>query len=281
MASVLKGAVGSLTGGVEKGYLLIKRANTKPDEPQSTVMPQESGSSASSKLAAVKNAGKKISQKAEQKLSAASNVLKGMSSHVAANAGDYVPLQLQYNPSSIQMSTIKGTILNRSAGGGAENTYQQWTVPVQTTMSVDLIFDDMNIMDAFNMENLVSVSAVRDVGKQMAQKEFSVRPLVDALVGAMLSSESQRVVFVWNEMAFDGSLVNVDTTYTMFNRSGEPIRAKVSIQIFQQNESGDKKTQENLDYWKQAYNRMFTTNYMGGGSNAMKNLNKVSNFINL
>lgn len=281
MANVLKGAVGSLTGGVEKGYLLIKKANTVPVKPGNTIMPQESGGSASSKLSAVKNAGKQMSQKAGQKLTAAANVLKGMSSHITANAGDYVPIQLQYNPSSIQVSTMKGTILNRGAGGGAENTYQQWKVPVQTMMSVDLIYDDMNIMDAFNMENLVSISAVRDVGKQMAQKEFSVRPLVEALVGAMLKSESQRVVFVWNEMAFDGSLVSVDTAYTMFNRSGEPIRAKVSIQIFQQNGSEEEGTQENLDYWKQAYNKLFQSNYMGGGSNAEKNWNKASNFINL
>ena len=36
MANVLKGAAGSLTGRVEKGYLLVKKAETLPDEPQTT-----------------------------------------------------------------------------------------------------------------------------------------------------------------------------------------------------------------------------------------------------
>lgn len=287
MANVLKGAVGSLTGGIEKGYLLIKKAETLPNEPQSTRTPLKSGGSA----AELGSAAKKLNQ-IGQKLNAASEALKGMSKQVKNSSNGYIPIQLQYNPSSIQISTMKGDILNRSAGGVGENVFQQWTVPVQTTMSVDLIFDDMNVMDAFNFENIISISGMRDLGKQMygSRKSaggFSVRPLVEAVVGAMSMDESRQVVFVWNQMAFDGSLVGVDTEYTMFNRLGEPIRAKVRIQIFQQNitktKNGDQTVyiRHDISYWEEAYGKLFASNYAGGGSNVMQHLNKASNLINL
>ena len=288
MANVLKGAAGSLTGRVEKGYLLVKKAETLPDEPQTTRTPLKSGGSATG----VGNTLKKANQKIGQKLNAASEALKGMSGQIKNNSNGYIPLQLQYNPSSIQISTMKGDILNRSAGGLGENVFQQWTVPVQTTMSVDLIFDDMNVMDAFNFENIVSISGGRDLGKQLygSQKSaggFSVRPLVEAVVGAMSMDESRQVIFVWNQMAFDGSLVGVDTEYTMFNRLGEPIRARVRIQIFQQNITKTKAgnttvyKKHDIEYWEQAYAKLFNSNYAGGGSNALQHLNKASNLINL
>lgn len=287
MANVLKGAVGSLTGGIEKGYLLIKKSETLPDEPQSTRTPLKSGGS-TAELGSVAKTAAKVGQK----LNAASEALKGMSGQVKKHSNGYIPIQLQYNPSSIQMSTMKGNILNRSAGGLGENVFQQWTVPVQTTLSVDLIFDDMNVMDAFNFENIISVSGMKDLGKQMyGSREdaggFSVRPLVEAVVGAMSMDESRQVIFVWNQMAFDGSLVGVDTEYTMFNRLGEPIRARVGIQIFQQNitktKDGEKTVyvKHDLEYWEEAYAKLFSSNYAGGGSNAMQHLNKASNLINL
>ena len=287
MANVLKGAVGSLTGRIEKCYLLVKKAETLPDEPQAMQMPLNNGGSG----IGLGNAVKRASQNIGQKLNAASEALKGMSSQVKDNSNGYIPIQLQYNPSSIQISTMKGDILNRSAGGLGENVFQQWTVPVQTTMSVDLLFDDMNVMDAFNFENIVSISGVRDLGKQLYNSResaggFSVRPLVEAVVGAMSMVESRQVIFVWNQMAFDGSLVGVDTEYTMFTRLGEPIRAKVRIQIFQQNITTEKRENNankktDIEYWEKAYEKLFSSNYAGGGSNALQHLNRASNLINL
>lgn len=292
MGNIIKGAVGSITGGIEKGYLLVKKPTTLPNEPEATKTPQESGSS-SSAFSSMKQAASQKAEKMAKKLNAASEALKGVSKQVKNNSNGYIPIQLQYNPSSIQLSTMKGNILNRSAGGSGENMFQQWTVPVQTVMSVDLIFDDMNVMDAFNFENIASVSGIRDLGGQMSKAAgdeggFSVRPFVEAIVGAMAAEESRQVIFVWNQMAFDGSLVGVDTEYTMFNRVGEPIRAKVGIQIFQQNLSKKEEkgkateyTMYDISYWRKAYNKLFDSNYAGGGSNALKHMNKASNLINL
>lgn len=291
MANVLKGAAGSLTGRIEKGYLLIKRPVTLPEKPTATVMPQAS-SKTGGKLDSMKQTLSSAKQAAGKKLDAAADALKGVSKQILKNSGEYVPIQLQYNPSSIQLHTMKGEILNRSPGGASENMFQQWTVPVQSTMSVELIFDDVNIMDAFNLENIVSVSGVRDLGKQLYTSRgdsegFTVRPLVEAIVGAMAAAESRQVIFVWNRMAFDGALVGVNTAYTMFNRKGEPIRARVGIQIFQQNVSKKQEGEtqieikHNIQYWEKAYNNLFTSNYLGGGSNALEHINKASNLINL
>lgn len=291
MGNVLKAAAGSVTGGIEKGYLLIKKTTTLPDKPQATKAPQKSSSS-SSRFGNIARKASAATDKVGQRLSAASEALKGVSKQVLGNSDGYIPIQLQYNPSSIQLSTMKGNILNRSAGGLGENVFQQWTVPVQTTLAVDLIFDDMNVMDAFNFENIVSTSGIKDLGKQLYNSSgnregFSVRPIVEAVLGAMASDESRQVIFVWNHMAFDGSLVGVDTEYTMFNRVGEPIRAKVGIQIFQQTVSKTKQGDQtvyvshDVSYWEEAYNKLFTGNYVGGGSNALQHMNKASNLINL
>ena len=67
----------------------------------------------------------------------------------------------------------------------------------------------------------------------------------------------------------------------------EPIRARVRIQIFQQNitktKTGDTTVykKHDIEYWEQAYAKLFNSNYAGGGSNALQHLNKASNLINL
>ena len=72
----------------------------------------------------------------------------------------------------------------------------------------------------------------------------------------------------------------------MFNRTGEPIRAKVGLQIFHQNRQyATNKQNESVEisnkYWEDAYKRLFMGSRSGGAVDALDGLNKVSNFINL
>ena len=61
----------------------------------------------------------------------------------------------------------------------------------------------------------------------------SVRQMVELLVAATVFPSTRWIGFAWNKMIFWGELVYVDATYTMFDTSGEPVRAKVAIQIRQ------------------------------------------------
>ena len=81
------------------------------------------------------------------------------------------------------------------------------------------------------------------------------------------------VGFAWNKMIFWGELVGVNVQYTMFNKTGAPIRAKVTIQIRQdQAVNGEKpyKTEEN---WEKAFQAMFQENQTSNPLNG--------NFLNL
>lgn len=283
--------VNSVTGNVSKGYLMLGKNLTRPDEPKAS----NEGSGASKnkfmkavdKVSSVESAALNKAKSALQKtplMSMDSNVLD------QSNSGMYNVLEVQYNPESITMNTVRGNILNRSAGGTGENVYQQLNVTARTTLSVDLIFDQMNIFDAFNFENVVTVAGMKDYAKRSASEisgdSYTVRPYVEALVGAMVKKETRYAVFVWNHMAFNGELTGVNAEYTMFNRTGEPIRAKVGLQIFHQNRQyATNKQNESVEisnkYWEDAYKRLFMGSRSGGAVDALDGLNKVSNFINL
>jgi hypothetical protein len=266
----------SLLGNATKGYLLIKKAETSAPEPSGTNMPIKNANSTLGSVAAAASAAKGAAAAA----SALQNAAAGLASAVSrfsndimatATAQGYIPMQVQYNPSSIQMSTMKGDILNHSTGAGGENSFQQWKVPLRTTLAVELYLDDMNLVDAFNYET--SMTGLSETAKQLVTSasgsSYSVRPIVEALVGAVGKAESRQAVFVWNQMAFEGELVGVEAEYLMFNRLGEPIRAKVGIQIYQKDKLAS-------DYWDDAYEALFQSSSSLTGTG-----NVVSNLVNL
>lgn len=264
MNSVASNLVNSITGNVSKGYLMIKKGDTVVPEPG----PSREGASASKNkfmqaMDKVSDAGTKAVSKANAALQKSS--LLQLDSNVLDAAGDdYNIIQVQYNPQTITMNTIRGNILNKSAGGFGENQYQQLNVPARTTLSVDLIFDQTNIFDAFNFENVITIAGMKDFAKQASTSqmgdEYTVRPIVEAFIGAMASNETRYVIFVWNKMAFNGELTGVQAEYTMFNRKSEPIRARVGLQIFQENRE-NKVVERTSAYWKKAYNDLFNKKF--------------------
>lgn len=233
----------SLTGSINKAMLFVKK-NNKSTGKTNIELREELLSTTRNSL--LKNPGRSLRQSAKK---ANSNADDGF--HV---------MQVKYNPSSIKMSTKAGSY-TQYAGIGAMGVNQvtQVTIPAETNMTVELIFDDVNILDAFMWERFQmttgsTISAGASVIKQIAKDGYSVQAQVDGLVALLTQEHSRHVLFYWSEMAFAGEVTNVQARYTMFNPQGHPVRGVVSLNIVQNEAvqgSSDSK------YWEQAFQNLF------------------------
>ncbi|MDR0853278.1 MAG: hypothetical protein LBN34_02810 [Clostridiales Family XIII bacterium] len=115
--------------------------------------------------------------------------------------------------------------------------------PPKIILTVPLIFDEVNISDAFTSEKITvpgSASMVKSVAtagaKAFGGSEWTVQPVVEGFLGALRNKNTRTVKFNWGEFEFRGWLKQFNSEYTMFSPSGNPIRAKVMMRI--QNDFG-------------------------------------------
>ena len=274
----------SVSGSVDKAILCVK----KPDwnKPMKAVWDQDKkkitgykfdfgenptkATSLQTKLANLKAIDKMAKEAASQKGGLFSF---GSSVEEAVNKSGYHMLKVKYNPSKIQIDSRAGSFLQ--PGGEGTNTMSQIILPAQTFMNFEILLDEENHQDAFLFDKVTNLSAgalVSDAAgivKNVKDDEgYTVRPLVEALIGLLTQSETRQVVFFWSEMAFAGEVVSIDARYTMFNPSGNPIRAVVKITIQQSSEKDIDNT-----YWDKAFD-----NLGNGGSGIQGKVNNLLNF---
>lgn len=194
-------------------------------------------------------------------------------------------LQVQYNPATISIQASSESIpfqmLQDNINSSIPN--QQWRDPA-VVLTVDLIFDDMNPVDAFmadkfmllnggSVGNLISIGG--GIAKAVMGKVYSVQQQTNALVAAAIRDKTRNVTFKWSGMSFSGEITEVNASYTMFSVSGRPVRSNVRLSITQQvNNDADSQ------YWSSAFNTAF-----GGAGAAMSTggrsaANKVGNLLN-
>lgn len=139
---------------------------------------------------------------------------------------------VQFNPASITYSAYSGDglVVNAfNAKGEAGKAESGVDNKCRIDVSFRIYFDDTNNRDAFANDkgNLDMTSIAKDVGtvalKAMG-KEYSVRPQVEAFHAAMRVTNGI-ITFNWGKTSLAGQLTSINTTYTMFNPQGEPIRA--------------------------------------------------------
>lgn len=191
----------------------------------------------------------------------------------------YLAMEVQYNPSSIQMQTTTGSQLDYSGGSMgnmANNMIIQNIVPTSTTMNVQLIFDEVNMYDAFMVNNVNSpVGAITQAAKYAVEKENSVQHQIEGILSLLTMDVTRQVVFYWSKMCFRGELTAVQANYTMFNKSGNPIRGVVNLSIRQ----GEQAELFESSYWGKAYENLFTKGKADGKSTFSKVTN--NNVLNL
>ncbi len=221
------------------------------------------------------------------KLKNAVGIQDGLIGHVAkarlvigADLKKSPKMVVKYNPSSLNFSTRAGSF-QQPVVGNASTQINQITIPSQTTLNVELIFDAVNNEDAFMMQKFNTISAggvlskATAFGKNLTKTGYSVQSDVEGLIGLLLNSNTRIVTFAWSDMIFKGELTSVSATYTMFNPIGNPIRAKVSLAI-QQNDN-----KEESKYWDTAFDALFGEAIIDNVVNTNSKKDVLQNWINI
>ncbi|MDD6038844.1 MAG: hypothetical protein PUD20_08640 [bacterium] len=186
----------------------------------------------------------------------------------------YLALEVQYNPSSIYLETVAGTQKNFTAGNmgdASTNQLRQNVEPVSTTMSVELLFDDVNVQDSFMISNLApnignALAAGMDIVTSI-RGGYSVKPQMDGIMSLLTRDYTRHIMFFWAKMCFQGELSSVSSHYTMFNTSGNPVRGTIRMTIRQ---SEDPAAKYENTYWKKAFSKAF-------GDSGMEKFTKAGN----
>jgi len=271
--------VSALTGQVGKAYVLFhKPVDTRGKNEKNEQSTLGEGETARMQRLAGKLMAKGNSPEAKGSRGVGANLF-GMDTSLVAMAGQesYIPMRVQYNPSSIRFTGKAGLIRRDSPDNQGLSAVQ---TPAETNMHLELLFDATNVKDAFMLEslNVASVGALAQKGMQVAQaaqgKEYSVRDVTELFVAAVSFSQYRVVGFVWNKMIFWGEMTSVTVQYSMFSKAGNPIRAKVGLDLRQDMADGDGEY-DTEKYWRDAYTEMFKTKYQTtatGSKNALQNI---------
>ncbi len=149
---------------------------------------------------------------------------------------------VQFNPSSLSVYATTLEIGKRNAlrdpGDGTQHEHADSVVAPTVEMCVDLIFDHVQIADAFMADKLRlglvnTVAAVASAAANKGKKVNTVQTEVEGLIAALRDDRTRGIAFVWADFVFRGKLKSVSADYTMFSTSGRPIRAKVSLRLMQ------------------------------------------------
>ncbi len=266
----------SITGNVVKAMLCIR----KPEQALKENNPNK------------KNAGNEMSPAIED-VNAINNTLMGMAEksltgkggsntfdevEAAAKNNNYIVLEVQFNPNTLRLNTSAGvqTVYGEDATDQSMQTVKKTAA---TELYFELLFDDVNIHDAFMLEgNIITnfnLSNAYQAGKSLGTKlarsskdedgfnmgKMSVQRQMEGLMSLLTLDSARNVIFFWADMTFRGEVTSLSNTYTMFNKSGYPIRGKVGITIRQGDSTegtADAKTfKYNEEYWTRAFDRLF------------------------
>ena len=203
----------------------------------------------SSKLAARSG---KVTKQMDIRADASKAKMTSAQINAAMLAKGFIPVQVQYNPSSITMNSVGGNIKNFETMGN-EKLNSMTSTDKQTSTY-------LSVADAFGSQSLDTKGP--EWGDKKAFKEddefsdvYSVKKPVEGLLSLMMEKETRQVIFVWNNMFFHGVMTSVSVNFTMFNKIGMPIKAKVSLQIQQSNT--DESFASDRQYWDSAFDTAF------------------------
>ncbi len=255
---------GALTGVVPKAVLMVR----KPGE-------QAGASAAADKRMNLLSGISAMAQKG----------LAGAAADISAIAGrnDSYSMAVQYNPGSLSFHSAAGTFVSQGPGDDGANQYTQTQIAGNTQMSVNLIFEDIDTKDAFMWEKFRlsagdAKNAVQGIRKAKAGG-YSVQPKVDGMISLLTSVRTRQVIFCWEKLVFFGELIRVDAKYTMFNVSGNPIRAELGLTI-RQEEVGERGQSADLQYWDKAFDNLFGSCAENTAVDAQPALQKAGNLLN-
>lgn len=233
-------------------------------------------------------------------LVATDKALLRFSKAVSATEKKKYVFQVQYNPSSVRLSTRAGSYQQTNFGKQGMNKFGQYNSPPTTSLDVSLIFDDMFVDDAFMLTRVNNLSAGRIVQNAVDKKTYTdkrskyghtIQPQVEGLLSLLTAAEHNLVEFCWADMKFKGIITHIEAKYTMFNQLGHPVRAVVQLSIQQavlaetDNDTESEKAHraEIVNYWDDAFSKVFgdKSNLETVDVEAFDVKTALQNFINL
>ena len=211
-------------------------------------------------------------------LNAAGNISGKAISDTFGGAANSHVLQVQYNPSSISFQANSSPVpMQRLQQNIATEIPAQFSRPPSVVMSVQLIFDAVNVKDSFMFEKFrVSLNdAVSSVASIVNRSSYTVQPQTNALLAMLMREETSLVTFHWSNMTFHGEVNEVQAKYVMFSVSGRPVRSTVQFNIKQVVQSkGESK------YWDNAFTKCFCEDGGSKDSGKMDIGQYVGNLLN-
>ena len=151
---------------------------------------------------------------------------------------------------------------------------------VRLMMNVTLIFDQVYIRDAFMADKFATspvgaAIGVASLAKEAATgEEYSVQPIIEGFIGMLRQERTRFITFCWGSMQYEGVVNSLNTRYTMFSLTGQPIRGEVELSMILVDEEVGP---TNMGVWKKHYEEAF-----GGGNVSYRNKTQyVGNILNL
>ncbi|MBR4529361.1 MAG: hypothetical protein IKO80_03670 [Lachnospiraceae bacterium] len=276
MTKIDQDALSSLTGNLPKAVLYVRKYSGDLVSKDKATRAKEQENA----LKGAKDLQKALMKKTKSALGGSMGTASYEDMVSMGKKNGFTAMQVQYNPSSIYMDTSAGLreIDNSNISNIMNNQITQINTEAITTMAMQLVFDDMDLMDAFmidsmglNTGNLVS-GAAKLAGTK--RTKFSVRTEVEGLIACLFSPVTRQVIFAWSDMIFRGELFQVNANYTMFNKYGDPIRATVEVSIQQDHLM---EGYEKGSYWDSAFDETFGTAGADLVKDATSDLTKKSN----
>lgn len=203
--------------------------------------------------------------------------LKGEAPPTYVGSKDRI-LQVQFNPSQLNLYAAANINYKKDSDTGQSKSIAAEDART-LTLTVRLLFDDMDTYDSFMWEKFTSgltakgISNGINAAKTLAGKEnvHSVQWRVESLVAALRNPYTRTISFRWADFSFIGQLSAVHAQYTMFSTSGRPVRAEVMMRI---NHEMDPNM---LKHWYDNFNTVFG----GDSSTLVRKEQNYSSLINL
>ena len=267
----------SLTGNIVKAVICVrdpKKVKARESDGQVAITAAKED---------MKALDKKLLEETKKRLKNKSAVMTLDDLEKQTKNSGFIPIEVQYNPGSIRLSSSAGLQYDRSGEGAQTQAQAHETVP-STTLSCELLFDDTNIQDAFMLENNpvtnLSTGNVYSAIKSGVHGKYSVQSKVEGFISLFAVPQAKEVIFFWANMCFRGEMTGAEVRYTMFNKKGYPIRASVNISIRQGSRDEFKVDKE---YWNWAFDRAFGEAGINNETSGKSTLDNVmsNNLLNL
>ena len=277
---------GSVTGNNTKAVLCIRKVQKKSID-------QDNNDGIDALTSDAESIAKDIGQLNNQLMQKAEKSLKGKSVTTwddiskLSTSYNYTAIEVQYNPSTLRLDSVAGRQMDWNSSKGRVNL-SEYKAPSSTTLTMELLFDDTNNMDAFmagdNPITGMTASNVADTVTSVINNTgngYSVQRQIQGLLSLLAVPTARDVIFFWGDMSFHGQVTEVQAMYTMFNKKGHPVRGKVQMSIRQgdltteEMKATDKKDKYDMQYWDKAFEKTFQEDDSAGGL-----LDKVNSFTN-